>query len=237
MGQHLFGWSLIHGKRGNITARMNKSNEQQRWFDFKRAWPATVPSYSTRVGYVNQCTACATTSNQFVHVQALHLLCQKPSGLRTVYKVAAMYIRVGNTSLIHNRPATNDRALWCLRISRTADHFRRAEPQINLAVCRGFGIGTVHDVPTATIPHNGDITTNGAWRRIYWARGTDHHAAYFHNVYSFPHHRQNRTGRDEVDQCGEERAAFVLLVVGLSDLTSRDHDFGGQQLVPSLLEA
>jgi len=108
------------------------------------------------------------------------------------------------------------------------------EPKCDLLLGRLLGVGTVNDVATQV---DAEITANRSWEGLLRISLTHHHSASFGGILAFPHHGNDGTRGDELDELVVKGLVFQVDIMLLDMLCRSLHEFHGDKLEASLLES
>jgi len=114
------------------------------------------------------------------------------------------------------------------------DDLLSLEPERNLLLCSLHAVGPVADV-TAHI--DGIVPADGARLRIERVSLSEHAAALLDNILAFPHHGENWSTGDELDETREERLCLEVTIVDVEEVLRRLHEFASSHLITTLFEA
>jgi len=114
------------------------------------------------------------------------------------------------------------------------DQLLGLEPKRDLLLGRLLGVGTVNDVATQV---DAEITANRSWEGLLRISLTHHHSASFGGILAFPHHGNDGTRGDELDELVVKGLVFQVDIMLLDMLRRSLHEFHGDKLEASLLES
>jgi len=114
------------------------------------------------------------------------------------------------------------------------DQLLGLEPEGDLLLRR---LGRIRPVDDVSPQIHAEVPADGSRERLLRVRLTHHHAAGLCGVLAFPHHGNNGSGGDEIDEFVVERFVLQVDVVLLNVLSGSLHKFHSDELEPSLLKS
>jgi len=114
------------------------------------------------------------------------------------------------------------------------DQLLGLEPEGDLLLRRLCRVRPVDDVSSQI---DAKVPANGSRERLLRVGFAHHHATGFGGVFALPHHRDDGSGGDEIDEFVVKRLVLQVDVVLLNVLSGSLHKFHSDELEPSLLES